>query len=58
MNQKKTQQQFTIQPMSMKEAISRAIKREDSEFKRTHWASHTHHPTTKKTGSNKQGETN
>ena len=36
--QDKTFNDFNIRPMSMSKAISKAIEREDSEFKRTHWA--------------------
>ena len=36
--QKKTFDAFSIRPMSMSEAIQKAIEKEDSDFKRTHWA--------------------
>lgn len=38
-NQDKTFKAFPFKPISMSEAISKAIEKEDSEFKRTHWAS-------------------
>ena len=38
-DQETTFKDFDIRPISMREAIAKAIKREDSEFKRTHWAS-------------------
>ncbi len=37
--QEKTFKDFKIHPVSMAEAIEKAIKQEDKEFKRTHWAS-------------------
>ena len=37
--QQKTFSDFSIKPMTMSAAISKAIEREDSEFRRTHWAS-------------------
>ena len=39
LNQDKTFEDFDIRPISMKAAISKAITREDTEFRRTHWAS-------------------
>ena len=37
--QEKTFNDFDIRPITMAKAIEKAIEREDSEFKRTHWAS-------------------
>ena len=37
--QEETFKDFHFKPISMSEAIAKAIQREDSEFKRTHWAS-------------------
>ena len=37
--QDKTFRDFKIRPISMAAAIAKAIEREDSQFKRTHWAS-------------------
>ena len=39
LNQQKTFDDFSVRPMSISDAIAMAIEREDSEFKRTHWAS-------------------
>ena len=36
--QEKTFKDFSFKPMSVSEAIEKAIEREDSDFKRTHWA--------------------
>ena len=36
--QKKTFDAFSIRPMSMSQAIQKAIEKEDRDFKRTHWA--------------------
>ncbi len=37
--QEKTFKDFSVRPISLSAAIKKAIEREDSEFKRTHWAS-------------------
>ena len=36
---KRAQERFNIKPMSMRDAIKRAIIKEDAQFRKTHWAS-------------------